>query len=361
MMGIRTKIIAFTSTLTIVIATLSCILFLLHTKRQQEKALKKFGESLVILLAQDNEVKYALSYTQQAFLDTPLKMIQSLDREKEIGYWRISNIQSVLVAGNAPWLSIDMEEIPAKKGSENHEILMTTCNLPSLEDVFYDFSIPVFEKQTFSEESFAAQVLDEVKINVEQKTLGFVQIGISSHKLKRRINGIVLRSLFPIGLIIILGGTCITIFLTRYLVLPLQQMANMTLDISKGDLSQTVEARSRDEIGQLSVNFNKMTRSLKTSYDDLRKEISERKRAEELLEYRVKMEKLIAAISTNFINLAPDEVDIGINRSLKLMGEFGNVDRTYVFLYLDGNERMDNTHEWCAEGIDPQIENLKGV
>lgn len=360
-MGIRTKIIAFTSTLTIAIATLSCILFLLHTKRQQEKALKKFGESLVILLAQDNEVKYALSYTQQAFLDAPLKMIQSLDREKEIGYWRISNIQSVLVAGNAPWLSIDMEEIPAKKGSDHHEILITTCMIPSSDDVFYDFSMPVFEKQTFSEESFAAQILDEIKTNIEQKTLGFVQIGISSHKLKRRINTIVLRSLFPIGLIIILGGTCITIFLTRYLVLPLQQMANMTLVISKGDLSQTVEAHSRDEIGQLSVNFNKMTRSLKTSYDDLRQEISERKRAEELLEYRVKMEKLIAAISTNFISLAPDEVDIGVNRSLKLMGEFGNIDRTYVFLYSDGNERMDNTHEWCAEGIDPQIENLKGV
>ena len=160
MIGISTKIIAFTSAMTIVIATLSCILFLMHTKRQQEQAVKKFGESLVILLAQDNEVKYALSFTQQAFLDVPLKRIQSLDREKEIAYWRISNIQSLLIEGNAPWLTIDMEEVPAKKGqkNENHEVLITTCIIPPLKDVFYDFSLPVFEKQTFSEESFAAQV-----------------------------------------------------------------------------------------------------------------------------------------------------------------------------------------------------------
>lgn len=363
MIGIRTKIIAFTSAMTIVIATLSCILFLMHTKRQQEQAVKKFGESLVILLAQDNEVKYALSFTQQAFLDVPLKRIQSLDREKEIAYWRISNIQSLLMEGNATWLTIDMEEVPAKKGqeNENHEVLITPCIIPPLKDVFYDFSLPVFEKQTFSEESFAAQVLDEIKTNKEQKILGFVQIGISSDKLKKRINAIVLRNLIPVGLIIILGGVSITLFLTKYLVSPLQQMAKITLDMSKGDLSQTVEVYSRDEIGQLSVNFNKMTQSLKISHDELRLEIIERKRAEELLEYRVKIEKLIAAISTNFISLTPEEVDSGINRSLKLMGEFGNVDRTYVFFYSDDKEKMDNTHEWCAEGIGPQIESLKNV
>lgn len=361
MMGIRTKIITFTSTLTIVIATLSGIFFLLHTKRQQENALKKFGETLVILLAQDNEVRYALNHNQKAFLDTPLKMVQTLDREREIAYWRISDIQSVLVAENVPWFPVDMEEIPVKKGLGNHEILTTTCILPALKDVFYDFSIPVLEKQVFSEEAFAAQVLDEIKANTEQKTLGFIQIGISSQKLKRRIHAIVLRSLFPIGLLIIAGGAGITIFLTRYLVSPLQQIAKMTLDISKGDLSQTVEVHSRDEIGQLSVNFNTMTRSLKISYDDLRKEISERKKAEELLEYRVKMEKLISAISTNFISLTSDEVDKGINCSLQLMGEFGNVDRTYLFLYSDDKGKMDNTHEWCAEGIVPLIQNLKGV
>ncbi|KAB2832804.1 MAG: PAS domain-containing protein, partial [Candidatus Brocadia sp.] len=165
----------------------------------------------------------------------------------------------------------------------------------------------------------------------------------------------------PLGAIIISGGVSISIFLTRYLISPLQQMANITLDIAKGDLTRTVNVQSQDEMGQLSVNFNKMTRALKKSYDDLKQEISERRRAEELLAFRVKIEALIAAVSTNFINLLSSEVDAGINRALKQIGEFSDVDRSYVFLYSDGGKRMDNTHEWCAKGIQPQKENLKGV
>lgn len=73
------------------------------------------------------------------------------------------------------------------------------------------------------------------------------------------------------------------------------------------------------------------------------------------------MEEIVATISTNFIDLAAAEIDTGINRALKMIGEFAGVDRSYVFLYSDGEEKMDNTHEWCAEGILPQRENLKGV
>ncbi|MBU6391913.1 MAG: PAS domain S-box protein, partial [Planctomycetes bacterium] len=122
----------------------------------------------------------------------------------------------------------------------------------------------------------------------------------------------------------------------------------VTLDIAKGDLTRTVNIRSNDEIGQLSLNFNKMTKALGESYAELR--------------YRARIEELIAAVSTNFINLAPDKIDTGINYALKLIGEFVGVDRSYVFLYADEEKKkMDNTHEWCADGIESQIENRKGL
>ncbi len=360
MIGIRTKLILFMSSLVIIIGTFSCLFFLIHAKRQQEEALKSFGTSLVMLLAQDIEVKHALSYSQHAFLDTPVKRIKALDREGEIAYLRISGIHSVLSEEKAPWLDIEMKEIPAGKGSQNLGILLTDCILASSREAFYDFSVPVLET-AFSEEVFAAQVLEIIPVKTRQYTLGFVQIGLSPDKLNKRIHKILWRSVIPMGLIIILGGISITIFLTKYIVLPLQQMAGITLDIARGDLTRTVKVYSKDEIGQLSMNFNHMTHSLKISYDELKQEIAERKRTEALLKYRARIEELLATISTYFINLAPDEVDIGINRALKMIGEFAGVDRSYVFLYSDGEEKMDNSHEWCAEGIQPQKENLKGV
>ena len=94
---------------------------------------------------------------------------------------------------------------------------------------------------------------------------------------------------------------------------------------------------------------------------ELKEENSERKRAEEALKYRGELESLIMSISTHFINLAPDQIDQGIHHALELIGKFASVDRCYLFLFSENGKRMDNTHEWCAQGITSQIERLKGI
>jgi PAS domain S-box-containing protein len=91
------------------------------------------------------------------------------------------------------------------------------------------------------------------------------------------------------------------------------------------------------------------------------RDITERKRMERALKDRVEFEKIVAAISTSFINLAPDEIDAGIEDALRSIGEFFGVDRSYLFRLFDDGTKTDNTHEWCAPGIVPQIENLKGL
>jgi PAS domain S-box-containing protein len=94
---------------------------------------------------------------------------------------------------------------------------------------------------------------------------------------------------------------------------------------------------------------------------ELRREIDERKRAEEALQGRVELQRLITTLSTHFINLAPTEVDGEINRALQTIGEYAGVDRSYFCLFSDDGTKMASTHEWCAAGIRPQIDNLKDV
>ncbi len=90
-------------------------------------------------------------------------------------------------------------------------------------------------------------------------------------------------------------------------------------------------------------------------------DITDRVRAQEALKSQLELERLVANVSTSFINTAPDNIDHGINRALETIGIFSGVDRSYVFLFYDNGTKMDNTHEWCAEGIEPQIDNLKGL
>ncbi len=90
-------------------------------------------------------------------------------------------------------------------------------------------------------------------------------------------------------------------------------------------------------------------------------DITERKRAEAALRSRVEFERLILDLSNRFINLPSEQIDKGIDTALAQIGRFTGVDRSYVFRFHPDGRRMDNTHEWSAENIEPQKERLQGL
>jgi diguanylate cyclase (GGDEF)-like protein/PAS domain S-box-containing protein len=71
--------------------------------------------------------------------------------------------------------------------------------------------------------------------------------------------------------------------------------------------------------------------------------------------------ELIPGILRDFADLSGDDLDGGIGTALERIGAFAGVDRSYMFLFGPGDTSMDNTHEWCAAGIQPQIQELQGV
>ena len=81
------------------------------------------------------------------------------------------------------------------------------------------------------------------------------------------------------------------------------------------------------------------------------KDITDRQLAEEALQYRVDLEKLITSISTHFVNLASEDINPEINLALKQIGSFARTDRSFIFQFIDSGGRVENTHLWCAEGI----------
>lgn len=90
-------------------------------------------------------------------------------------------------------------------------------------------------------------------------------------------------------------------------------------------------------------------------------DVTDRKRAEEALAYRAEIEELISAIIMRFVNIVSEEVDRNIDLALGEIGEYIGVDRSYVFLFTEDGKRMNNTHEWCAPSIKPQISSLQGL
>ncbi|WP_449258574.1 PAS domain S-box protein [Chlorobium limicola] len=80
-----------------------------------------------------------------------------------------------------------------------------------------------------------------------------------------------------------------------------------------------------------------------------------RKQSEESLAYNRQFERLVSSLANRFINVSADGIDAMINEALRSIGEFVRADRSYIFQYYDNLRFMDNTHEWCAGGIEPQM------
>lgn len=90
-------------------------------------------------------------------------------------------------------------------------------------------------------------------------------------------------------------------------------------------------------------------------------DLTQQKQAEERLRMKAALETLMARISTRFINLQLEEIDRNIQASLAEIGTLLGMDRIYVFQFKAGHTLMDNTFEWCNQGIASQREQLQQV
>src|SRR6056297_18952 len=66
-------------------------------------------------------------------------------------------------------------------------------------------------------------------------------------------------------------------------------------------------------------------------------------------------------ISTDYINQPLEKVKSSINKALKIMGEFIDADRVYIFDYDYKKQTTSNIFEWCNTGIEPQINELQDI
>ena len=104
------------------------------------------------------------------------------------------------------------------------------------------------------------------------------------------------------------------------------------------------------------INYNRSQAILGIVTD-----ITARKRAEKELQYRLKFQHLVTKVSSQFINLDPDQIDAEINHTLQQIGEFVGADRSYIFQFSDDQKSKSCTHEWCAEGIEPLMGSVQNA
>lgn len=76
---------------------------------------------------------------------------------------------------------------------------------------------------------------------------------------------------------------------------------------------------------------------------------------------KTRVQKQIAEISSDFVNVNIFNIDEKINNMLEKIGKFSQVDRTYTVLFDLENETMTCSHEWCDEGVNTAMGNIQNV
>ncbi|MCC5936082.1 MAG: response regulator [Lunatimonas sp.] len=90
-------------------------------------------------------------------------------------------------------------------------------------------------------------------------------------------------------------------------------------------------------------------------------DINKAKIAELELNYLATLQNILVEMALTYINMPPSAVGKSLEQSLKKLGEFTDADRAYIFSYDWEKGTYTNTHEWCAEGIAPQIGILQKI
>lgn len=125
---------------------------------------------------------------------------------------------------------------------------------------------------------------------------------------------------------------------------------------SKIDSLEIIGRRYDGSTFPLHVQYDKICLNDGPAYLCFLKDISMQKKAETKIQHQIEAQKLLLGISKDFTFSNTIDSDDAINLALKKIGEFEKIDRSYVFLLSKDGEMMSNTHEWCAEGILPEIE-----
>ena len=89
------------------------------------------------------------------------------------------------------------------------------------------------------------------------------------------------------------------------------------------------------------------------------RDITEKEKSENILKYKARFAKLVARISASFMSTPPENIDKKIGKALRIIGKFSDADRSYVFLITKDFKYIDNTSEWTADGIEPQLNNCR--
>ncbi|MEE9460502.1 MAG: PAS domain S-box protein, partial [Bacteroidales bacterium] len=91
------------------------------------------------------------------------------------------------------------------------------------------------------------------------------------------------------------------------------------------------------------------------------RDISQRKAEQEELKMHLMFEQIVSKISSRFLNMPDDQIDMGIEQTLQEVSEFIDARRGAMYMITDEGKSLSITHEWSYDPAFSQIETVQNL
>ena len=153
-----------------------------------------------------------------------------------------------------------------------------------------------------------------------------------------------------VALLVILAIAIIaTMRFTGRITKPLRDLTEAAKQVDEGQYGFSLEYDKGDEIGILTRTFKELAANTKERITEM----------EDLDQQKIVINDLLMDCIT--ILRRNDDYENACNRLLDLVASFYGADRSYIFEFDLGSQRLSNTYEWCAEGIEAEITKLQNL
>ena len=195
----------------------------------------------------------------------------------------------------------------------------------------------------------------------EPALIGYVQLGLSQQGLHSRLHNYLV-SLATFTVFFLLSGSALTFFMTKKFIAPLNKLAGIALEISKGNFDHAIQEQTSDEMEDLAQALKDMlshicvyqsdaeerTMLLKYANNKLQQQINERKETENALQESEERYSIVAQ---------------GVNDGLwdwnVESGEVYFTPRWKNMVGMDSSETMNSLDDWLDRIHEDDREKIK--
>jgi diguanylate cyclase (GGDEF)-like protein/PAS domain S-box-containing protein len=183
-----------------------------------------------------------------------------------------------------------LEDVASKCSGCHHEPGIAK-NISEIQDLVhaYQDSLSYYitaaaNKQRIERLKFdAAAIGNDILKKTETMTIqAGKKLTATTEKAMKNVRDARLILFFTMGITFALGAV-VAVKLTRSITVPIDNLVKATRAIAGGELGHTLDLKDKTEFGELASHFNAMSTALKENYEELIREITERRQTEEAL------------------------------------------------------------------------------